>query len=149
MEQKPMAAVLARDDLDCAASRALGHYTHEKSPLGAVAALATIDVIESEGLLQRATDLGRRALTRLQAFQQNHPLVADVRGIGLALALELSYSGEPAAEEAQKVLYTCLTNGLSFKVSSGNVLTLTPPLTITESELDHALGIVERAIEDC
>ena len=142
----PMAAMLARDDLDVAEDYALGHYTHEKSPLGAAAALATINVIESEGLLQRATDLGRRAVSRLQAFQRNHHLVADVRGIGLALALELSYSGEPATGEAQKVLYTCLTQGLSFKVSNGNVLTLTPPLTITESELAHALGIVERAI---
>ena len=54
----PMAAIIARRDLDVAADRALGHYTHEKSPLGAAAALATIDVIEQENLLDHALTLG-------------------------------------------------------------------------------------------
>ncbi len=142
----PMAAILAREDLDVAANCALGHYTHEKSPLGAAAALATIDVIESEGLLDRATMLGEISLTRLQAIQRTNELVADVRGIGLALGVELAVDGTTAGDTALKVLYNCLANGLSFKVSGGNVLTLTPPLTITEPELDRALGIVEQAI---
>ena len=54
----PMAAVIARDDLDVAADRALGHYTHEKSPVGCAAALATLDVIRDEGLLERSRELG-------------------------------------------------------------------------------------------
>ena len=64
----------------------------------------------------------------------------------LALGVELAVGGTADGETANKVLYNCLANGLSFKVSGGNVLTLTPPLTITEPELDRALGIVEQAI---
>jgi len=142
----PMAAMLARHDLDVASGCALGHYTHEKSPLGAAAALATIEVIETEQLLPRATRLGARAMHRLRAFQQHSDLVADVRGLGLAIGVELVHGGTSAGHTANKVLYNCLANGLSFKVSGGNVLTLTPPLTITESELEIALGIVEQAI---
>ena len=62
----------------------LGITRMKKVPLGAAAALATIDVIESEGLLDRATMLGEIALTRLQAFQRTNELVADVRGLGFS-----------------------------------------------------------------
>ncbi len=57
----PMAALIARRDLDVAGDRALGHYTHEKSSVGCAAALATLDVIADEGLLERARTLGARA----------------------------------------------------------------------------------------
>ena len=52
----------------------------------------------------------------------------------------------PAVERAERVFYRCLEEGLSFKVSSGSVLTLSPPMTIERDDLDRALGIVERAI---
>ncbi|MGI9457845.1 MAG: (R)-1-hydroxy-2-aminoethylphosphonate ammonia-lyase, partial [Aeoliella sp.] len=138
----PMAAVIARDDLDVVADRALGHYTHEKSTTGAAAALATIDVIESEQLLDHAQQLGKYALERLQRIERELAIVSDARGVGLALALELAC--EP--EQGQQVLYACLEQGVSFKVSSGNVLTLTPPLTITRDEMDQALDVVEKAV---
>jgi len=62
----PMAALIARRDLDVAADRALGHYTHEKSSVGCAAALATLEVIENEGLLERARTLGVQALARMR-----------------------------------------------------------------------------------
>src|SRR6185312_14613896 len=71
----PMAALIARDGLDVAAERALGHYTHEKSSLGCAAALATLDVIDDERLLERANRLGAHALGRLREMQQRLPLV--------------------------------------------------------------------------
>lgn len=143
----PMAAAIVRADLDLVADRALGHYTHEKSPLGAAAALAMIGVIESDRLLERAVELGRYAMERLRHLQHQQALVADVRGLGLALAIELTGELRTAAESAQRILYRCLSAGLSFKVSSGNVLTLTPPLTISSDQLDQALDIVQEAIE--
>ena len=62
----PMAALIARRDLDVAADRALGHYTHEKSSVGCAAALATLEVIEQEHLLDRSRTLGAHALERLR-----------------------------------------------------------------------------------
>jgi 4-aminobutyrate aminotransferase len=144
----PLAALIAREGLDVAADRALGHYTHEKSSVGCAAGLATLDVIAEEGLLDRAQRLGAYALARLQSMQQSHALIADVRGAGLLLGIELCdpTTGHPARDTAERALYRCLENGLSFKVGQGNVLVLAPPLTIDERDLDRALDIVEAAI---
>src|SRR5580692_6753751 len=78
----PMAALIAREDLDAAADRALGHYTHEKSSVGCAAALATLDVIGDEGLLQRSRVLGALGLERLQRLQSQHASIRAVRGLG-------------------------------------------------------------------
>jgi 4-aminobutyrate aminotransferase len=137
----PMAALIARAGLDIAGDRALGHYTHEKSPVGCAAALAALDVIEEEKLLLRSKTLGERALVRLKKMKQKFSSIADVRGIGLLLGIELK-----DADLAEAALYRCLSEGLSFKVGQGNVLVLAPPLIITEAELDRALEIVEQCL---
>jgi 4-aminobutyrate aminotransferase len=134
-----MAALIAREGLDVAGERALGHYTHEKSPVGCAAALATLDVIETGDLLSRARNLGERALSRLRALKSS--AVLDVRGIGLLLAIELE-----DADLAEAVLYRSLERGLSFKIGQGRVIVLAPPLIIQEQDLDRALDIVEAAI---
>ena len=139
----PMAALLARADLDLAGEGALGHFTHEKSPVGCAAALATLDVIQDERLLARSTALGAGALARLRAMQSRQPRIADVRGIGLLLGVEMR---EPAV--AEDVLYRALAKGLSFKVGQGKVLNLSPPLVIGESDLDRALDIVEQSVAE-
>ena len=142
----PMAALIARRDLDVAADRALGHYTHEKSPVGCAAALATIDVIEREALCARAQSLGAASLERMCALKAKHPIVAAVRGIGLLLGIELARDGIPARREAERVMYECLERGLSFKVGQGNVLTLSPPLVIARADLDRAFDILDAAL---
>lgn len=145
----PLAALIAREDLNTAmADRALGHYTHEKSPVACAAALATIETIESAGLLEQATTMGDYTQTRLRAMQAAFPLIGDVRGLGLLLGVELKdpKTGARATEVAEQVLYGCLSRGLSFKVSMGNILTLVPPLTISREEMDEALGILEASL---
>ena len=147
----PMAAVIARDDLDVAADRALGHYTHEKNPVLCAAALATIGYIEKHALVDHARTLGRDTLARLKEMQTRHPLIGDVRGLGLFLGIELvkdRRTRERAVDEAEAVMYAALSRGLSFKTTMGNILTLTPPLTITAEEMDRALAILEACIEE-
>lgn len=150
----PMAALLAREDLNGAmAHGALGHYTHEKSPVGCAAALATLEVIEEEGLVERARVMGEYALGRLRELAARHPhWVGEVRGLGLVLGVELlrAEGGRrvPAKEAADQVLYGALSRGLSFKVTMGNILTLTPPLTITREEMDRAIGILDECLAD-
>jgi 4-aminobutyrate aminotransferase len=137
----PMAALLARHALDVAADRALGHYTHEKSPVGCAAALATLDVIRGERLLGRARRLGAKALRRLRAMRSRLPAIVEVRGAGLLLGLELR-----DAALAEDVMYRCLSRGLSFKIGQGNVVVLAPPLVIAERDLERSLAILERSI---
>jgi len=145
----PMAAVIAREDLDIAPDRALGHHTHEKSPLGAAVGLATIQCLEREGFLESVQRLGRHAVERMRAKQARCALIREVRGLGLLLAVELVRpDGAKATDEAEQVMYGCLHRGLSFKVSDGNILTLTVPLVITVEELDRAIDILERALDD-
>jgi 4-aminobutyrate aminotransferase len=135
----PMAALAARAGLDIAPERALGHYTHEKSPVGCAAALAALQVIEDEKLLERSRRLGERAVSRLRAMK--HSSIVDVRGVGLLLAVELA-----DRELAEEVLYRCLARGLSFKVGQGNVLVLAPPLVISEADLERALDVVQESL---
>jgi 4-aminobutyrate aminotransferase len=143
----PMAALIARRDLDVAADRALGHYTHEKSSVGCAAALATLDVIADERLCERSVRLGEHAMGRMRVLKERHALVGDIRGIGSLLGIELRRpDGSPAREEAESTMYECLSRGLSFKVGQGNVLTLSPPLVIAEDDLDRAFDILDAAL---
>jgi 4-aminobutyrate aminotransferase len=146
----PLAAVIAREHLNVAAEHSLGHYTHEKNPVACAAGLATLQIIEEEGLVSRAASLGNLALGELQRIAREHPIVGEVRGIGLLLGVELvrnSASGVvPAAAEAERVMYACLSGGLSFKTTMGNRLTLTPALTISEADLRLGLSILEGAL---
>lgn len=145
----PNAGVIVRDDLNVVQDRALGHYTHEKNPTTAAAGLAAIEYIEEHDLPARAAELGEYALDRLRELAEDHPLVGDVRGKGLLLAVELVTdpdTKEKAAEEAEMVMYKSLERGLSFKTTMENVLTLIPPLTITQEQLDEAIDILDRSI---
>ena len=145
----PVAAVIARRDLDVAGDYAIGHYTHEKNPVTARAALTTIAIIREEGLAERAALLGGNAMARLEAFKEMSPHVGEVRGRGLMIGVEIVKdrdSREPDRAMAERIYYRCLELGLSFKISAGNVLTLSPPLVIAEADLERALTIVEDAI---
>ncbi|MGD2097270.1 MAG: aspartate aminotransferase family protein [Desulfobacterales bacterium] len=147
----PLAAMIAHSDLDVAPEKGIGHYTHEKNPVAAAAGLATIDIIESQDLPPRATEMGNYALKRLHDMQNDHPLIGDVRGVGLVLGIDLvkdRISKERAVAEADRLMYACLHRGLSFKTSQGSFIPLSPPLTITRQELDQALDILESALSD-
>ena len=142
----PMAGIIADAKLDCAPQAALGHYTHEKSPVGCAAALATLDVIADEALLERANALGSLGMDRLGALKAKHPVVHDVRGLGCYFGLEI---GGPGAEAlADRLLYACLARGLSFKLGGGTVVTLCPPLTIREDEFEQAFAILDAGLSE-
>jgi 4-aminobutyrate aminotransferase len=146
----PVAAVIARAELDVGADWAFGHYTHEKNPLMARAGLTTLEIIEEEQLVARSERLGAAALARLQGLRERFPAVGDVRGRGLLMGVELVAGPDddtPDPDAAEAVLYEALGRGLSFKTTMGNVLTLAPPLTIEEPELDRALSILEDSLE--
>ena len=142
----PMAALIAREELDILDDRALGHYTHEKSSVGCAAALATIDCLYEDNLIENTVTLGKHAMSRLLEMQKSLPLIHQVRGLGLFLGIELRRENKPANDEADTVLYHSLSRGLSFKVGGGCVLTLCPPMTITLDELNKALDIIEEGI---
>ncbi len=147
----PIAAVLARPDLDVCSEFAYGHYTHEKNPVTARAALTTIHIIEDEGLVDNAERIGAMTESRLRDMMERHPLIGDVRGRGCLWGIELvrdRATREPACDMAEDVLYFALERGLSFKISMGNVLTLAPPLVTTPEQMSEALDLIEQGISE-
>jgi 4-aminobutyrate aminotransferase len=82
-------------------------------------------------------------------MKERYPVIGDVRGLGLFLGIELvkdRQTRERASDEAEAVMYAALSKGLSFKLTMGNIIALTPALTITRKEMDKALDIVEECI---
>lgn len=145
----PFAAMLAKPELDIGQNHALGHFTHEKSPVASAAALATISVIENAYLLRQTRCKGREVLETLKGLKSRHDGIGTVTGIGLQLAIELvDKKGKPDIERAGRVLHNSLTKGLSFKIAGGNILSLAPPLNVTDSELSSAISILEQALSE-
>ncbi|WP_404972230.1 aspartate aminotransferase family protein [Vibrio campbellii] len=145
----PIAAMVTKDKYNTADQISMGHYTHEKSPIGCAAALATMEAIEQDGLLDKAKADSQFMREKLLEMKAKYPVIGDVRGIGMLWGIELVTDHESKArayDEAEAVLYQCLNNGVSFKVSQGNVIQLSPPLIITREQLTEALAIFEEAI---
>ncbi|MBE3876828.1 aspartate aminotransferase family protein [Vibrio parahaemolyticus] len=145
----PIAAMVTKDKYNTAEQISMGHYTHEKSPIGCAAALATMEAIEQDGLLDKAKADSQFMREKLLEMKAKYSVIGDVRGIGMLWGIELVTDHESKArayDEAEAVLYQCLNNGVSFKVSQGNVIQLSPPLIITREQLIEALAIFEEAI---
>ncbi|EGR4672905.1 aspartate aminotransferase family protein [Vibrio parahaemolyticus] len=145
----PIAAMVTKDKYNTAEQISMGHYTHEKSPIGCAAALATMEAIEQDGLLDKVKADSQFMREKLLEMKAKYPVIGDVRGIGMLWGIELVTDQESKArayDEAEAVLYQCLNNGVSFKVSQGNVIQLSPPLIITREQLTEALAIFEEAI---
>ncbi|MEE1961840.1 (R)-1-hydroxy-2-aminoethylphosphonate ammonia-lyase [Flagellimonas taeanensis] len=144
----PQAAIVTREEYNRFGHISLGHYTHEKSPMGSVAGLTLLEIIEEEKLLQKVKADEEFMKKALYKMHRKYSLIGDVRGVGLLWGIELvtnRTTKEKATAEAEEIMYECLKNGLSFKVSKGNVLQLSPPLTISREELEKALEILNDA----
>lgn len=147
----PLSVMITHDKYNTIGHKAIGHFTHEKNPVLCAAGLATLEYIEKHNLPQRAKELGALALKKLREMKQRHPLIGDVRGLGLFLGVELVrdlVTKERAQDETEQVMYAALSRRLSFKVTMGNILSLVPALTITEKQLMDALDILDTCISE-
>jgi 2,2-dialkylglycine decarboxylase (pyruvate) len=152
----PLAATITSPAIeeDCVAKGFLHVTSHVSDPLPAAAGLAVLDVIEEEGLVERARARGGYLLARLGELHERHEQVGDVRGRGLLAGLELVTDREtrsPANELGAAVTTECLRRGLSMNIvrsgSSANCFRMAPPLTITEDEIDTAVEILDASIQ--
>jgi 4-aminobutyrate aminotransferase / (S)-3-amino-2-methylpropionate transaminase / 5-aminovalerate transaminase len=147
----PMAAVTGRAEImDTPASGQLGG-TFSGNPASCAAALAVLDIIDSENLNARANILGERFRKRAATWQSQWELVGDVRGLGAMQAMELVRSKstrQPADEETRQVAQYCYEHGLVLITagSYGNVIRLLMPLVVTDSQMDEAMDVLEGAL---
>ena len=145
----PQAAVVLRKEYDRFSDISLGHYTHEKSPLGARAGLTTIQILEEENLLNKVKEDEIFMRSALENLKEKHMLIGDIRGMGLLWGVELvsdRRSKVKAIDEAERIMYACLKEGLNFKVAAGNVLQLSPALTIERADLQECINILHNAL---
>ncbi len=152
----PIAATLTSQEIeeDCYHKGFMHVTSHVSDPLPAAAALAVIDVIEEEGLVEQARQRGAYLLARLRELQECHEHIGDVRGQGLLVGLELvedRATKKPAEALGRAVSDECLLRGLSMNIvrSTGGMLNcfrMAPPLSITEREIDTAITIIDEAL---
>jgi 4-aminobutyrate aminotransferase/(S)-3-amino-2-methylpropionate transaminase len=148
----PISAITGRAELmDAVHVGGLGG-TYGGNPVAAAAALAVLDQIEREGLLERSRTLGEKLLGRLRELQDRHQLIGDVRGRGMMTAIELvtdRATKEPVdGPTGSDIVKRCLENGVVILKAGtyDNVIRLLPPLTIDEGLLEEGLGVLDEAI---
>jgi 4-aminobutyrate aminotransferase/(S)-3-amino-2-methylpropionate transaminase len=147
----PLSGVLGKAAImDAPAEGGVGG-TYVGNPVAQAAALAVLDVIEDEGLVDRSAALGETIRARMEAWQARFPQVGDVRGLGSMLAIELVHDPEtkqPATELASRIVAEALSRGLLLLKSGvhGNCIRVLVPLVISDSELEEALQVWEDAL---
>jgi 4-aminobutyrate aminotransferase/(S)-3-amino-2-methylpropionate transaminase len=147
----PLSGVLGKAEiLDAAHDGAVGG-TFVGNPVALAAALAVLDVIDEEGLIERASALGETMRARMLAWQEQFPAIGEVRGLGAMLAIELvedRATKQPAPKLAQAVITAAMERGLLLLKAGvhGNVIRVLSPLVLTDAELDEALAVWEDAL---
>ena len=146
----PISALLADPRLDVVADRSVGHFTFEKSPVGAAAGLAMLEVVERDHLCDQAVAKGEYVRDRLMQLRRRHPMMGPIRQVGLLLAFDIldPVSNRPWVEAADVLLYAALRRGLSFKVSQGFIVVWSPPLIIEPHDLEQAISILDEALAE-
>ena len=144
----PIAAVTGRAEImDAANPGGLGG-TYGGNPLGVAAGNAVLDVIEDEGLCARANELGSRLRQRLEALRERIPEIAEIRGPGFMVAVELMADGKPLPDMVKAVQREALDRGLVLLSCGvyGNVIRFLAPITIPDDQMARALDILEAAM---
>jgi alanine-glyoxylate transaminase/(R)-3-amino-2-methylpropionate-pyruvate transaminase len=147
----PLAAVTTRREIADALTRRIHFNTFGGNPVSMAAGLAVLEVIDEEGLQENARKVGGRLLRGLRRLQESHPLIGDVRGMGLMLGVELvtdRSTHAPAAAQALEVLEAAREMGVLLGKGGldGNVLRIKPPLCITAEDVDFAVEVLDRAL---
>ena len=151
----PVAAVVTAAEIEevCHSRGFLFYTTHVSDPLAARVGLTVLNVIERDGLVERAAVLGARLRAGLEELQRRHEVIGDVRGRGLLQGIELvtdRATKQPAEKLGQAVTAECLRRGLHMNIvqlpGMGGIFRIAPPLTIADDELDQGLDILDAAL---
>ena len=131
----------------------LFYTTHVSDPLPSAVGLKVLEVVERDGLVERARVAGARLMDGLRRIQARHECVGDVRGRGLMLGMEVvknRQTKEPAYELGTAITQECLKLGLSMNIVKlpflGGVFRIAPPLTVSDAEIDLGLELLDAAI---
>lgn len=135
----PIGALLATESVASAFQPGDHGSTFGGNPLACAAALAVVETLEDEGLLTRVAEVGAYFLDQLRALARRHPVVTEVRGLGLLVAVDLSV-------DAAGAVIACRERGLLVNAVQPNTLRFAPPLIVTQAEVDQAVTILDAAL---
>jgi 4-aminobutyrate aminotransferase-like enzyme len=147
----PVSGLITRDEIaDAVINKGFGHLaSHQSDPPAAAAVAAVIDIVREENLLSAAADNGKYFLDGLRELQSRHPIVADVRGQGLMLGVELSHPDDPDRNHdlALPVCLLCRARGVHLTYTYFEpVLRIIPPLTLSRKQIDTAVAVLDEAL---
>jgi alanine-glyoxylate transaminase/(R)-3-amino-2-methylpropionate-pyruvate transaminase len=147
----PLAAVTTRMEIAKTLAQRIHFNTYGGNPVSMAAGLAVLDVIEEDGLQENSRVVGARFKNGLERLQRMHPIIGDVRGMGLMLGVELVRDRDtkmPAKEETLDVLEAAREMGVLLGKGGldGNVLRIKPPMCITAADVDYALEVLDHAL---
>ena len=145
----PIAGIVARAGVMGAWHPGEHGTTFGGNAVACAAAVAVIDTLQRERIPERAAELGRRVMERARGWQTRHPWLADVRGRGLMIGLEMMDGDRPDARRTHRVQEAALERGLLLLTCGvdENVIRLIPPLTISDGDLERGLEVLEAALE--
>jgi 4-aminobutyrate aminotransferase / (S)-3-amino-2-methylpropionate transaminase / 5-aminovalerate transaminase len=146
----PLSGVLGRAEIMDAPDDSAVGGTYVGNPVAIAAAHAVLDVIAEERLAERAEEIGDQIRLRMESWRERWEAIADVRGLGAMLAIELGRDGYPDPDAATAVAEAAAARGLLLLKAGihGNCIRVLVPLVITDAELDEALGVWEDALQD-
>lgn len=146
----PLSATIASKELMDQWPLGAHGTTFGGNPIACSAALASLEVMKEEKLLDNSTAMGAYALERLMEIKAEYPMIKDVRGVGLMIGIELCNpaTGEPDGKAVMDVLDRCLEKGVLFYLcgNSSEVIRMIPPLTISKQQIDHGLTVIEEVL---
>jgi alanine-glyoxylate transaminase/(R)-3-amino-2-methylpropionate-pyruvate transaminase len=147
----PIGAVTTRMEIAKTLAQRIHFNTFGGNPVSAAASLAVLDVIEEDGLQENARVIGARLRAGLERLMHAHPLIGDVRGMGLMLGVELvrdRATRSPAKAETIHLLESCRELGVLVGKGGldGNVLRIKPPMCVTAADADFALDVLHEAL---
>jgi len=149
----PLAGFMLRENLK-PPQPATDSYTFAHFPVSFAAAIATLEVIKEENLIEKARRMGEYFTKRLKELQDKYEIIGDIRGPGLMIGIELvknRKTKEPANDITHQIVKEAIEDGVIFGESKfvglGNVLKIKPPLVITESQADRVLEVFEKHIK--
>jgi 4-aminobutyrate aminotransferase/(S)-3-amino-2-methylpropionate transaminase len=149
----PISAVTGRAEIMDAANPGEIGGTYGGSPLGCVAALAVIEMMEEQRLPDRANQIGETILSRFQRMQEKYNCIGDVRGLGAMCAMEIvkdRQTKEPDKQLTANIIQECYKRGVIVLSAGlyGNVIRMLSPLVITDEQLEEGLDVIEEVISD-
>lgn len=132
---------MAKEEIAAALVPGKHATTFGGNAIACAAAIAVIEAIEEEDLLENAAQLGQYTMDKLEQLKQKHSVIDSVRGVGMMIGVQLTSSGSDIVDK-------CLEKGLRINCTSGTVLRFMPPMIATKSQIDQAIDILDEVLKE-